>query len=238
MMIEVRIGIALVLLVAPALATAETVLIDAGRDATLIEQADGALANGSGPVFFVGRTNQAQDSLRRGLVYFDIAAALPRNARVKNVRLTLYMSPSNPGPRRIRLHRLLADWGEGASFASGGGGDLSAPGDATWIHTFYDEAFWVRPGGQFVRRASASREVGASDFYTWESTRKMVADVRLWLAAPHRNFGWILIGDERTPQNAKSFASREEPDASLRPVLEVTYHLPGRRGAPGNGSLR
>jgi hypothetical protein len=55
----------------------------------------------------------------------------------------------------------------------------------------------------------------------------MVADVRLWLAAPHRNFGWILLGDETAPGTAKSFGSREEPDLSLRPVLEVTYHLPG-----------
>jgi hypothetical protein len=228
MMIEVRTGIAVVLLLAPALATAETVLIEAGRDTTLIEEPDGALANGSGPVFFVGRTNQPQNSVRRGLVYFDVTAALPRNAWVESARLTLYMSPSNAASRRIGLHRLLAEWGEGASFASGGGGDLSAPADATWIHTFYDDEFWVRPGGHFVARASASREVAASGFYTWEGTRKMVADVRQWLAAPHRNFGWILLGDEMTPQNVKSFASREEPDASFRPVLEVTYHLSGR----------
>lgn len=224
----VRTRIALLVLLAPALATADSVLIEASRDATLIEQPDGALANGSGPVFFVGRNNQAQNSVRRGLVYFDVAAVLPRNARVESVRLSLYMSPSNPGPRRIHLHRVLAGWGEGASSASGGGGDVSVPGDVTWIHTFYDDAFWVRPGGHFVARASASRMVAASDFYSWESTRKLVADVRRWVAAPQRNFGWILIGDETTRQNAKSFASREEADVSLRPVLEVTYHLPGR----------
>ena len=223
-----RTVIALVLLLAPGWAAAETVFIDAARDATLIEEPDGALANGSGPAFFVGRNNQVRNSVRRGLVHFDVAAVLPRNARVTAVRLTLYMSPSNSGPRRISLHRVQADWGEGPSFASGGGGDFSAPGDSTWVHTFYDDEFWVRPGGQFVRRASASQEVAASDFYTWGSTRKMVADVRRWLAAPHWNFGWILIGDETTPQNAKSFASREEADASLRPVLEVTYRLPGR----------
>jgi hypothetical protein len=237
MMIEMRTGIALVLLLTPGLATAETVFVEAGRDATLIQEPAGELANGSGPAFFVGRNNQAQNSVRRGLVYFDVAAALPRNARVENVRLTLYMSPSNPGPRRIRLHRLLADWGEGTSYASGGGGDVSTPGDATWIHSFYDDEFWVRPGGHFVRRASASRMVAASDFYTWD-TRKMRADVRRWLAAPHRNFGWILIGDETTRQNAKSFASREASDPSLRPLLEVTYHVPGRRGAPGHAFIR
>ena len=225
---RMRTALALLLLLAPAFVAADTVLIEAGGDATLIEEPDGALANGSGPVFFVGRTNQAQDSARRALIYFDVAAALPRNAQVESVRLGLYMTSSNPGPRQIRLHRVLAEWGEGPSFASGGGGDDSMPGDATWVHTFYDDEFWARPGGHFVARASGSLEVAASGFYTWESTRKMRADVRLWVAAPHLNFGWILIGDETTRQNVKSFASREEPDASLRPVLEVIYHLPGR----------
>jgi len=223
----VRIGIAVGVLLAAASATAETVVVEAGRDATLIEEPDGALANGAGPAFFVGRTNQHQNSLRRGLVYFDVAAALPEKALVESVRVTLHMSPSNSSPSSISLHRLLVGWGEGASSASGGGGDFSQPGDATWIHTFYDDGFWVQPGGHFVARASAWRDVAASGFYTWESSQKMLADVRLWLSAPQRNFGWILLGDETTPQNVKSFASREESDPSLRPILEVLYHLPG-----------
>jgi hypothetical protein len=223
----VRIAIGLLLLLSAASATAETVFVEAGRDTTLIEDPAGALANGAGPVFFVGRTNQRQNSVRRGLIYFDVAAVLPDHARVESARLVLYMSPSNPTPHRIGLHRLLSAWGEGASYALGGGGDFSAPGDASWIHTFYDDAFWVKPGSQFVVRASSSRDVGESALYTWESTQKMVADVRLWLAAPHQNFGWILLGDETTPQNVKSFSSREEPDAALRPTLELTYSLPG-----------
>ncbi|TFG94043.1 MAG: hypothetical protein E4H11_07505, partial [Myxococcales bacterium] len=63
-----RIAIAVLLLLAPAAAMAETVFIEAARDATLIEDPDGALANGSGPVFFVGRNNQAENSVRRGLI--------------------------------------------------------------------------------------------------------------------------------------------------------------------------
>jgi hypothetical protein len=196
-LISMRIGIVILLLLAAAPATAESVLIEAARDTTLIQDPD------------------------------DVAAELPRDAWVESVRLTLYMSPSNSASRRIDLHRALVDWGEGASFTSGGGGDFSAPGDATWIHTFYDDEFWGKPGGHFVARASASRDVAASGFYSWEGSLKMLADVRLWLAAPHRNFGWILLGDEMTRQNVKSFASRGEPDPSLRPVLEVIYHLPG-----------
>jgi hypothetical protein len=223
-----RTGIALVLLLYAAPVAAETVFIEAGRDTTLIEEPDGALANGAGPVFFVGRTNQSQNSVRRGLIYFDVAAVLPRNARLESVRVILYMSPSNAISRQIGLHRLLTEWGEGNSYASGGGGDTSESGDATWFHTFYDDEFWSKPGGHFVSRASASRDVTTSAFYTWESTQKMMTDARIWLAAPQQNFGWILLGDEMAPQSVKSFASREEPDPSLRPVLEVTYSLPGK----------
>jgi len=225
--IGVRTSIAIGLLLAAASATAETIYVEAARDATLIEEPDGDLANGAGPAFFVGRTNQSQNSVRRGLIYFDVATAVPEKALIQSVRLTLYMSPSNSNATPIGMHRLLAGWGEGDSYASGGGGDAATPGDTTWIHTFYDDGFWVKPGGHFVARASASQDVAASAFYTWESTQMMEADVRLWLAMPRRNFGWILLGDEATPQNVKSFASREEPDPSLRPVLEVTYDLPG-----------
>jgi hypothetical protein len=208
---------------APSLAGAESIAIEAARDTTLIEDSEGARANGAGPVFFVGRTNQREGSVRRGLLYFDVAAALPRNAHIENVRLTLSAAPSNAPPRQIGLHRLRSTWGEGASFATGGGGDASAPDDATWIHSFYDDWFWRQPGGDFVARASATQEVSAPGFYTWESSPKLMADVRLWLRAPHRNFGWILLGDETTPQNVKSFESREASDAELRPILEVIY---------------
>jgi hypothetical protein len=230
-----RIGssLLLLLLVGSAAAVAETVRIEADRDATLIEDPDGALANGSGPYFFVGRTNAQRDAVRRGLLRFDVAAALPEHAIIESVSLTVFVSPSNPELREFRLHRVLADWGEGPSAASGGGGRPSEPGDVTWIHTFYDYDFWTHSGGQFVGRVSARTTVAGSGYYTWDSTNHLVLDVRLWNAAPQRNFGWILIGDETTPQTAKSLASRENPDPALRPVLEVTYRLPGEPPARG-----
>jgi hypothetical protein len=199
---------------------AETVFIEAARDATLIEHPDGAMANGSGPFFFAGRTSQAQNGIRRGLL-----SALPRNAIVEGVSLRLYQSGSNTGTRELRLHRVQAPWGEGPSSSSGGGGVPAGAGDATWIHSFYDEDFWVRRGGQFLGRASARQEVGDTGYYTWDSSRHLVEDVRLWNSAPGRNFGWIVIGDEATEQNAKKLASRENPDAARRPRLEVIYRL-------------
>jgi hypothetical protein len=211
-------------------AAAETVRIEADRDATLIEDPDGALGNGSGPSFFVGRTSQDESSTRRALLRFDVAAAVPRPAIIESVSLTLFMNPSHPEMREIRLHRVMADWGEGASSSSGGIGRPAEPGDATWIHTYYDTEYWLHGGGQFIGRPTASLVIAGSGFYTWESTNALVRDVRLWRSNPRRNFGWILIGDETEPSTSKKFASRENPDLALRPVLEVTYRWPGARG--------
>ncbi len=52
---------------------AETLVIEATNDATLIEDASGLLANGSGPALFVGRTGQATGGVRRAMVRFDLA---------------------------------------------------------------------------------------------------------------------------------------------------------------------
>lgn len=216
-----------IMLLAALPAAAETVTIEASRDATLIEDPDGALANGAGPVLFAGRTSQQDNGIRRALARFDVAAALPRHAIIEEVSLTLYMTPSHPDPSAIRLYRVVADWGEGPSSSSGGGGAAAGPGDVTWLHTFWDTEFWVQSGGWFLGRASSELLVFGDGFYTWTSTNHLVQDVRLWNAAPWWNFGWILIGDETTRQTVKSFASREHPDPALRPALRITYRLPG-----------
>jgi hypothetical protein len=206
-------------------AAAETVEIEADRDATLIEDPDGALANGSGIAFFAGRTNLAENSIRRALLRFDVAAVVPRQAIVESVALRLYLNPSNAAPRTIGLYRALADWGEGPSSSAGGGGAPSERGDATWLHTFWDSEFWAYAGGQFIGRASAEAEVSDTGYFTWEAGF-LSQDVRLWLAAPQQNFGWFVLGDETTRQTAKGFASREEPDPTRRPVLTITYRVP------------
>jgi len=203
------------------------VTILADRDATLIEDPDGARANGTGPLF-AGRTNQGGPSKRRALLRFDVAGALPDGAVVESVELTLRLLPSNAGGP-ARLHRVLEDWSEGPSFAGGGGGAPAQPGDVTWLHTSYPLERWLRPGGHFVARASAIAMAGGADLVTWTGGRHMLEDVRLWQHAPSRNFGWILIGDETRPQSAQSFAGREDPDAGARPRLTVRYRLPGRR---------
>jgi hypothetical protein len=93
--------------------------LDASQDNTLYESATGALSNGSGQAFFVGRTNQASASIRRGLLAFDIAGNVPADATILAVTLTLNVSRANfsSPATSVGLHRVLASWGEGASDA-------------------------------------------------------------------------------------------------------------------------
>ncbi len=210
---------------------AATVTIPAARDTTLVEDPNGALANGAGPAVFAGRTNATDNGVRRGLVVFDLVEGLlqvhPNAMAIEKVALVLTnLTESNVAPAEYRLHRVLADWGEGTSSSSGGGGAEATPGDATWIHSFYAKTFWMHNGAQFAGDPSARLIVAGPGVYRFESDA-LLRDVRLWALRPERNFGWILIGDETGRQTVRAFASRDNPDPVLRPVLEITY-----RGRP------
>lgn len=215
----------LVVLFASGVVSADTIRLFPDRDATLIEHPHGELANGSGPALFVGRTGQHLNGVRRALLHFDIAGTIPREAIIENVSLRLQLTPSNPEPSTISVHRVLDDWREGPSSSAGGSGVSAQNGDATWLHTNYDVAHWKRVGGHFVASASSTLVVGSSNHYTWRSTPQLLADVRLWLKNHDKNFGWILNGDEDRAQTVKRFDSRETENSALRPVLLIEYRL-------------
>ena len=220
------------------LARPETVLLRPGKDSTLIESPSGTLANGSGPAFFAGRISASSQSLRRALIAFDIASALPPGSTITSVRLSLTLSATTAGPFTVRLHRVLADWGEGVSSSSGGTGAPAQPADATWLHRFYDDVFWTAPGGDFSPEVSGAALVDQVGSYSWGPTPEMTADVQSWLDHPEVAHGWILIGDESVPTTVKRFDSREHPEEANRPLLEVDYVPPCDPAPLGPGSWR
>ena len=208
-----------------------TITLVADRDATLVEHPDGTLANGSGPVFFSGRTGATTDGVRRGLIRFDLQGLSPgENPLVATSAAVVFVNTteSNVEPREYRLHRVLADWSEGPSIASGGGGVPSVVGDATWIHASYPDVFWMHSGGQFEGTPSARLVVAGPGVYRFEG-EGLLRDLQLWYRRPETNFGWVLIGDETSRQSSRAFGSRENSDPALRPALELTYP---RREAP------
>lgn len=220
----------------------EEVTLEPSKDNTLFQNSAGSLSNGAGEYLFAGTTNNGP--IRRAVIAFDLAGALPEDADVQSVSLDLNMSRTISGDHDVSVHRLTADWGEGASHAGGeeGGGAASEEGDATWIHRMFDTEEWASPGGDFEATASATFTVGGVGGYA-VSSEEMANDVRSWLSDPASNFGWILIGDEDADGTAKRFDSREHATASNRPQLTITYttstaaerpDLPGTLRLAGN----
>lgn len=201
---------------------AETVFIEASQDNTLYESPQGSVSNGAGIYLFAGRTNGAE--LRRGVVAFKDLSAIPAGATIQSVKLHLYMSKTSSAGTPVRLVRLLSDWGEGTSDATQqeGQGAPAQTGDATWVHTHFNNAAWSTPGGDFAGDESAQVNVSGVGSYTFESTAATVSDVQNWLDNPGENFGWILIADE-SARSSKRFNSREHGTEERRPMIEVEF---------------
>lgn len=219
-------------------ALADSAVLPAAADATLIEDPSGGFASGSGPAIFAGRIASTLQSVRRVVVRFDVAAAIPPGSTIETVRLRLHLAQANSGPAPSRLYRLTQSWGEGASSSLGGGGAAAQAGDATWIHRFHDDVFWTHPGGDFDPIVRAETVLDQPDFYTWGSTPEMVLDVQSWLDDPASNDGWLLAGDESRTQTARRFDSREFADPLLRPALEIVYSPPCVPDPEGPGFWR
>ena len=211
--------------IGPSLANATTININPIKDNTLYEfvTVDGDRSNGVGTRLFTGETDEAE--IRRGVLAFDIAGSIPAGSTITSVSLSMNMSRGfDDTARSVELHKLLADWGEGTSDASGqeGQGITATTNDATWRHRFYNTIFWTTQGGDFSGTVSASQSVGAIGQYVWSSAQ-MVADVQSWLDNPSSNFGWLVKGDESTSPTAKRFDTRE---STSPPVLTIEYTGP------------
>ena len=208
-----------------------TVNLSPAADATVFEE-NADTSDSKSPGLFAGRTNT--DHARRAFVRFDFAG-IPANVTVSSVEVRLSLTRANSGSVFASLFRVTAGWGEGTSDASipGGSGAPATPGDPTWTMRVYPGTPWAVPGGDTAALPSATTLLGSSLVdYFWTTTPGLVGDVQGWIGAPATNFGWQLRADEaQIAPTAKRFGSREQSDASLRPVLTVTYDDPAV-GAP------
>jgi len=219
------------------LAPAQDLVLTPSLDNTLYESASGATSNGSGPHLYVGNT--AGGNARRALLEFDLSGVAP-GTPVSSAELTLSLNlePGGEGPTAITAHALNSAWGEGASDAGipGGTGAASAPGDATWLHTFFNTATWTTPGGDFNAVPSANTTVDNPGTYTWTGS-VLSSDVQSWIDDPGSNNGLILVGDETTTRNARRFDSREGASPATLALTFGAVPEPATIGLFGFGTL-
>ena len=217
------------------LSAAESVVLEPVLDNTLYETPmDTELqqfefSNGEGWFLFMGLTGlDAGFRIRRTVLKFDIAGALPAGAQILTASLMLYQSRAAPGapPAEFGMYRALQEWGEGASDAIGaeGQGTPALAGDATWHHRIWPDVPWDTAGGHFVAEASSVTTIGTNlGDYVWPCTGPLLDDLRLWQQDPAQNFGWVILGSEEFGQSAHRFNSRQHPTPELRPRLTVRY---------------
>ncbi|MBM4108171.1 MAG: DNRLRE domain-containing protein [Phycisphaerae bacterium] len=213
-------------------ACGDSITIVAHRDNTLYESAAGALSNGQGAHVFAGTTRLGE--VRRAVLRFDLGG-IPAGSTIESARLVLTMDRTGTPGAGFALHRLLADWGEGASNAGdpGGLGAAAAPGDATWLHRSFSDVFWTIAGGDFAAAPSASASVGALGPVQWGPAVAMTLDTQAWLDNPAQNHGWLVKAADESLANAKRFHSRESILADGWPRLIVEFTPPPP--CPGQG---
>jgi len=198
----------------------------ASQDNTLY-QPDGNRSNGIGEQMFIGVDT---GNIRRAVVAFNVHAYVPPGSTVDSVRVFFTTITGSSITYRTGLHRVLKDWGEGASRPSNeANGAQAAQGDATWTHSMWPDSAWAAPGGDFIVLPSGSANVaGAIVRYTFNTTPALTADVQSWLDDPSTNFGWLIMGNENpaNPGTLKSFGTQQNVATDRRPSLQVFYRTP------------
>ena len=223
----------------PAVVQGQTVDLQPVADATIYEPTQECSnpsvslnANGGGPGLFIGRTGPIAGNLvRRSLIRFDVAAAIPAGATIESAALSLTVDRSNNSAGfTTELRALEASWNEGPTVvpSPGGGGDPSMTGDVTWCDRELGSAEWSNDGGDFGTAVVGSVLMNGVGTYVIPSSPDMVAAVQSWLDDPMANDGWMVRGDEGFSSggiySARRLASREADED--QPVLTVTYSAP------------
>ena len=193
-----------------------TVQVGASKDNT-IYQSDPDVSNGHGEYVLASGTT-------RGLIQFDIgAASIPNGSTIIDAVLTLNLGLDSGGLSSVSVHRVTSAWGEAESNASGdeSQGAVAEQFDATWLYSSFDGQLWNSPGGDFGG-TSAITAVGGIGTYEWLGGG-LIDDVQSWVDESSSNFGWLL---QVSGQTLKAFVSKDAPDVSLAPTLEITFEEP------------
>ncbi len=215
----------------PHFSHAASVTLRPSKDNVIYGNGNANLSNGAGGFLFAGFSGDKR--ILRSLVAFNLNGQIPAGATVNSVTVTFTINtPLAANSNTVRLHRLLADWGEGTSVAASGGGAgaTATTGDATWNARFFNTANWTTPGGDFSPTVSASDLVFGKDGTATFNAPGLVSDVQAWVNNPASNFGWIMVAQNEAGGPVR-FSSREGTSA---PTLLVDF-TPATGGGGGGG---
>jgi len=154
----------------------------------------------------------------------EVDIGIPQNAILKSATLVLNMTSTRNGAneKEVATHRLLKTWNEGVGVGIDGNAAKADEVCGIWTGTGEDWAVVGADGPRedFVAEAEDVIEiVGDIEAYEWDVTEM----VQFWVANPDENYGLILLEPRPYAQTlgTKVFASKENPNPDLRPMLIV-----------------
>lgn len=162
------------------------------------------------------------DDNRRVLIEFNLST-IPSTSRIQTAVLQLYVTAKGTGTPTVDLYRINNTWIEGT-----GTGTVTNNG-ATW-NTNNGTANWNTAGGDYHTTVHANATLAAiNTWYSWNITNL----VQTWVNGTYPNYG-MLLRDVTTNTGTWTFASGNNSNTSLMPILNITYTLPA---APSINSI-
>ena len=216
-------------------AGAATQTIPASAD-TFINSLSPDNNNGATLSLFTGR--EGRGGMMRGLIRFDLPAALAGRVAVTNSLMSLTTQADNrnqpPAAATLAVHPLSVGWSEGNGAGNSVGtfvvGQTCTGTGATWNRPQCTTGTWPAPA---TPSASATVPAITGAVVTWSSAA-MNADVQQWIDTPSSYNGWLITSSTEAGSNAQiqRFASSEA--ATGFPSLAITYSCKAGFGASGN----
>lgn len=141
------------------------------------------------------------------LIRYDLSD-IPKDMRITNAELVLPVYTYSPADTRFFIYRMLADWGDGASYKYR-------------YNTPEKKVEWAAPG---ARGGSSDRATGSTASYRVKAqgdvTLNVTSDVEMWYTKAAPNNGWLFTVEE--PSSTVIFYSHIYHGYSPW-VLRVTY---------------
>lgn len=147
-------------------------------------------------------------SVNRALLYFDLAAYVPKQSEVIDAELGLYLgAATTTNATTVTVHRLTHAWTGGIY-------------GATW-NKFDGTSAWTAPGGDFDPAAAATTTGLSSSTPGWKMWNPTQL-VQSWLDGKTPNHGFLLKAGTEAVNNVLKFDSNYTKYKSP-PYIAVTY---------------
>ena len=154
---------------------------------------------------------------RAAVLYFDLAD-LPPQAVISSAYLKLYTNPSSPNEyyiqEEVAAYRItdpdgLGDWdrAEADWFSRNSPWSNTGGGEITTVLSDPLDTIPVNPAAS------------ATHWFNWDVTSAVAG----WNDGSFVNQGLLLATTDLNDTTVNYFSSSEEPDTTLRPILEITY---------------